>query len=72
MADVAEHAPAADHDEYECPGCQQTREYQIAADVYGCPAGRRCTQATPEQRTAFEKQIAERLDAWRQDHLKES
>ena len=51
------------HDEYECPGCPGLAEYRIVADVYGCRAGRHCTQATPEQRIEFEKQIAERMTA---------
>lgn len=51
------------HNEYDCPGCRGLAEYRIVADVYGCDAGRHCTQATPEQRIGFEKQIAERLAA---------
>lgn len=52
-----------DHDPRDCPGCRETAEYRIIADVYGCEAGRGCVQATPEQRAAFEKQIAERIAA---------
>lgn len=61
-----------DHDEFTCPGCRQSVEYRIARDVYGCDAGRNCTQATAEQRIGFEKQITERLEAWRQTNSKES
>lgn len=55
----------ADHDEYDCPGCRGLAEYRIVADVYGCRAGRHCTDATLEQRIAFEQQIADRMTAWR-------
>lgn len=63
MADVAERAPAANHEEYECPGCRELAEYRIVADVYGCTAGRHCVQVTPEQRIVFEQMIAKRLAA---------
>lgn len=56
------------HGEYDCPGCRGLAEHRIVADVYGCDAGRHCTQVTLEQRNGFEKQIAARLDAWRQTH----
>lgn len=72
VADVAGPAPAADHDEYECPGCQQAHEQQIVADVYGCPAERHCTQATLEQHIEFGRQIAERLAAWHQNSPEKS
>lgn len=52
-----------DHAEYDCPGCRGLAEYRIVADVYGCTAGRHCTQATLEQRIGFEKQISERIAA---------
>lgn len=55
------------HGEYVCPGCCTLAEYRIVRDVYGCDAGRHCTQATPEQRIAFEKQITERMTAERSD-----
>lgn len=53
-----------DHGEYGCPSpcCSgATAEAEIARDVYGCAAGRHCTQATPEQRIRFDQQITERL-----------
>lgn len=43
-------------------GCRPSvAEERIVRDVYGCPAGRNCAQATLEQRFFFEKQIAERV-----------
>lgn len=53
------------HGEYGCPGCTSLADYQIVRDVYGCDAGRHCTQVTPEQRIGFEKQIAVRIAAQR-------
>lgn len=55
-----------DHGEYECPSpcCSgRSAEVQIVRDVYGCTAGRHCTQATPEQRIAFEAMITKRIAA---------
>lgn len=49
------------HGEYKCPGCHQLAEYPIVRDVYGCDACRHCTAASPEERIAFEREIAERL-----------
>lgn len=51
------------HGEYECPGCVKLAEYEVVRDVYGCNAGRHCTQVTPDQRLEFERMIAERLAA---------
>jgi hypothetical protein len=64
------HTP--DHDATTCPGCRELEEYRVTADVYGCPAGRRCTQATPEQRAEFDRQIAKRLTARRQNSPEKS
>jgi len=55
------HTP--DHNARTCPGCRQLEVFRIIADVYGCDAGRNCTQATPEQRIEFDRQIAERVAA---------
>lgn len=63
MSDAPDLKPIADHDEYLCPGCPGLAEYWIVADVYGCAAGRHCTEATPEQRIKFEDMIAERIAA---------
>lgn len=52
-----------EHTELTCPGCRELVEWRIICDVYGCNTGRNCTEATPEQRAAFEQQIAERIAA---------
>ena len=47
------------HERTDCrPSAAEAR---IIRDVYGCDAGRDCTQTTLEQRFFFEKQIAERI-----------
>lgn len=63
MSDGPDTKPLGDHNEYHCPGCTGLHEYRIVADVYGCRAGRHCTQATPEQRITFERMIADRIAA---------
>jgi hypothetical protein len=50
------------NDQHERTECRPSAaEDRIIRDVYGCDAGRNCTQTTLEQRLFFEKQIAERI-----------
>ena len=57
-----------DHGEYECPNpdCSgDTIEARVAREVYGCDAGRHCTEPTSAQRVTFDSEIAKRLEARR-------